>query len=186
MHGVALGAFEQPVTDEQGWDAWAWLESAAREFGQLGAKIHALRHRAAVVSAEAGRAGRLEDKAEAQRALIRLNELWHRWDGVNERLQSWGLVAPPSALGALAPWAWLGIGAATVVATAATAAWVLARFGAEARIVQLLEQQQLTPDEAERLLRETEGSDPFGAIGSVTAALLLGGGLLFLMQLRDR
>lgn len=183
MRGVALAGIDfvdQAPTEENALQAWGWLEGTVREFAQFGPRIRDLQHRAAGEAFRAKERGDFEGHAEGQAVIRRLHTLYDRWDRVNTTLQRWNL--QPDLGAALAPWIYLGVGAGTVVATAASVAWVLARYGAEARIVELLAQERLTADEAARLLAETEGADPFGSLGRVASTVLLVGGLFLAWQ----
>lgn len=185
MRGVAMaGLGEIDSGDASTWNAWDWIESVADSFGALGPQIFALRRRAADLATAARDAGDQVGYREGFDAVSRLGELYERWAIVNDRLRGWGLGTQLGAV--IPPWVLLGIGAATVVTTAAAAAYVLARFGAERKIVELLAAGQITPEETERLLRETEGSDPFGALGSTATLVLLAFGALALWKFSER
>lgn len=130
-------------------EAWSYVRAKWDEFTGLYPRLLDLQHRAAVAAAEARQAGRVEEADEARASLERLAELVELHDDAVSRFE---ILAAAVGLGAF-PIAY----AAAALALAGIVALVFARFGAEARIVGLLEQGRLTPGEAERILAETEG-----------------------------
>lgn len=172
MLGVALGEYGTLSGSDEGtaggW--WAWIVDRLEAFDALGPTIYDAGHRATIVAAKAKAAGDLDTYEDARDAVKRIMELWSYQQSLAPRARRIG--ERVRGLGVF-PWIVAGLTAAGVVSLGIGMAFVFARFGAERRIVELLERGELSPGEAERLLAETEGGAGFGAIGSVTQLVLL-------------
>lgn len=168
MELIGLAGLEGPSSTAA---AWAWLKDHARSFLELGPELRSLEHRAAVAAADLQAAGQTEQHLLAVETVRRIGRLARRHEEIADQLQPiarrlWGLGAWP--------WVQVGLTAAAALSLATGVAWVIARAGAETRIVRLLEQEALTAEEAERLLANTEGGTPWNPLGNVTQLVTLG------------
>lgn len=160
-------------------EAWAYVRGKWDEFTGLYPRLLDLQHRAAVAAAEARAAGRDAEADEARASLDRLAALVELHDDAVSRFE---ILATAVGLGAF-PIAY----AAAAIALAGIVALVFARFGAESRIVGLLEAGRLTPGEAERILAETEGgAGLFGGLRESLQWIALGLAAWWFISARGR
>ena len=160
----------------------AWLLAIRETLLSLGAQIADLQHRAAVVSAEAGRQGDAQLQGIARDSVVALGALRLAWGSVRDKYDELADMVP--GLGALiVPLAY----AAVAVAVAGAAYGIFRRYNAQERIVELLEAGQITPAEAAALMDEA-GSSPlvaggFGALGGAGLAVAF---VIYLAMMRGK
>lgn len=140
-----------------------WIRSKWEQWKELELEFPRLMHRAAVVAAESTDP---ETRRTARDSIERTGRLWDMHAYVTAKLEAIaGLI--PSGLGQ-AGIVW----PAAVIALALSVAWVITHYDAELRVVRMMEEGALSPDEARQLLEEVEGGGGMGgAIGGVADVL---------------
>jgi hypothetical protein len=142
--------------------ALAWLRDKWDGFVALGEQFRPLMHRAAVVAAASSDPA---TKETARQTIERLSGLWDLHAVTVERARG---IAGLVGLGAV-------LWPAAVIAVALSVAWIWTRYDAEYRVVSMLEAGRVTPEEARRILAETEGGGPSFSAGFGSAGLLVAG-----------
>lgn len=140
------------------------IQSDSRKFRNHGAKLRALMQRAARAKLAATAAGDEDKATQAGALVVSLGRLNHDWGQARDRLDSLldkipglGIPVIPIVYGA------------TAIALAGTMAAIFRRTTAQERLLRLIETEQLTPAEAERLGIEADaGTGPLalGGLGS--------------------
>lgn len=144
-----------------------WIRSKWAEWENLSLEFPRLMHRAAEIAASSSDP---ETRQSAKESIERIGKLWDLHAYATERVRSIaGLI--PNGLGAVVLWP------AAIIALAVSVAWVITHYGAELRIVQMMEAGRLTPSEARQLLEEVEGEPLISAGGVLSLPVLAAVGL---------
>lgn len=157
-------------------EAAAWLQAKGRELLRLDARIVDLQHRAALLAQKARERGHPELAERAKDAIRVLGELNQQWTPVADKLRwiadQWpalglaGLVVPAAIAGA-------------VVVTAVAGYFLIQKVGEQERILDLIAEGVLTPEEAASLSWLGSGTQ---LVKWLTVAAVVGAGIRLWMD----
>lgn len=146
--GLGQTPAPEVATDDPTRNAAALIRSRGREFRNLGEKLRALMHRAAVLAGERRDAGDFEGERQAKEAITALGRLNVQYGTARDKLEA--LIPRIPALLGVVPVVPL-IYAGAVVAAAVAIAAVFRKASAQERMLDLIAAGKLTATEAERL-----------------------------------
>lgn len=184
MYGqeTGFGQFMAPTVISAAIGAANYLQERVTEFYALGPKLLAMMKRASRTAAAARGRGLTTDYDRARALLREISLNYSEWGKTKDRLDS--ALAKVPGLGVAPAVILAAIGAGTAIAIAAAMTAILRKSTSQERLLKLIEQGVLSPEEAARL--DIEAEAPTGiaglvaGVGGIARWAVLGGALLLL------